>query len=153
MALDEIDRKLLYAVQRNARLTAAEIGQACGLSPTAALKRYKKLKSDGVILGDVSIVEPEAVGLSVTMIVLVTLERERRDLIDAFKAAVRTEDRIMQGYATTGDADFMLVITARDVRDYETFTQDFFYDQHRVKNFKTLVVLDKIKLGMTVPLL
>lgn len=151
MPLDIADKKLLNAVQQEARLTADQLSEICGLSPTAALKRFKKLRSDGVIQREVAVVAPKAVGLSVMVIALVSLERESKDVIDRFKKSIQSSPEIMQGYYITGDADFVLTITAKSMDEYEQFTRDFLYDQHRVKNFKTLVVLDAVKTGSTVP--
>ncbi|MEM6649266.1 MAG: Lrp/AsnC family transcriptional regulator [Pseudomonadota bacterium] len=151
--LDIPDLKLLDAVQKNARLTADQMSEVCGLSPTAALKRLKKLRSDGIIENEVAIVSPKAVGQTVLVIVLVTLERENKDVVDSFKRAIRATENIMQGYYITGDADFVLMISAQDMEAYEEFTREFFYDQHRIKTFKTLVVLDRVKSGHALPIL
>lgn len=132
-------------------MTAAEMGDACGLSAAAALKRFKRLQKSGAIVGDSIQIDPKKFGLNVQMLVLVTLERERKEEIAAFKSAIKTEPRIVQGYSITGDADFITLIAAKDMQDYESFTQTFFYDLHRVKSFKTLVVLDDIKTGARYP--
>ena len=150
--LDAADRKLLRAVQEDVRLTADQLSDICGLSPTAALKRLKKLRADGIIQRETAVVSPKAVGLDVMAIVLVTLERESKGVIDRFKRAIRETPQIMQGYYITGDADFVLTIVAESMEAYDAFTQDFFYDQHTVKNFKTLVVLDPVKSGNTTPI-
>ena len=149
--MDVIDRKLLNAVQRDAHLTAEQLGQACGLSPTAALKRLKKLRADGVIEKEVAIVSPKAVGFDIMAIVLVTLEREDRNVIDRFAQDIRTTPQIMQGYYITGEADFALTIVARDMEEYDEFTREFFYDRHKVKSFKTCVVINALKSGTAIP--
>ena len=128
------------------------MGQACGLSPTAALKRLKKLRADGVIEKEVAIVSPKAVGFDIMAIVLVTLEREDRNVIDRFAQDIRTTPQIMQGYYITGEADFALTIVARDMDEYDEFTREFFYDRHKVKSFKTCVVINPLKSGTAIPI-
>lgn len=152
MNLDRADRALLDAMQKNNRMTSEELAQIVHLSPTACQRRLKRLRDEGVIEGDVSIVSPKAVGRNITMIVLVSLERERADIVDRFKAAIRATKEVMIGYYVTGDADFILVITTKDMEDYEAFTRRFFYENHDIKGFKTMVVMDRVKAGFTFPI-
>lgn len=151
--LDMIDRKLLDAVQRDANRTAEQLGAACGLSPTAALKRLKRLRADGVIERETAVISPKALGLNIMAIVMVSLEREDRTVIERFAQDVRATDQIMQGFYITGESDFILMIAARDMDDYDEFTRTFFYDRHRIKNFKTCVVINALKSGGAVPIL
>lgn len=98
-----------------------------------------------MIEADVSIVAPKAVGRPMLMFVLVSLERERADIVDRFKAAIRSTPGIMSGLYVTGEADFVLLVSAKDMEDYEQFTQRFFYKNHDIKGFKTVVVMDRVK--------
>ncbi|TJW74645.1 MAG: AsnC family transcriptional regulator, partial [Mesorhizobium sp.] len=82
MDLDRVDRKLLNAVQRDNRLTTAELGELAGLSATACQRRLKRLRDEGVIEADVAIVSPQAVGRPMLMLASISLERERVDIID-----------------------------------------------------------------------
>ncbi|MFC0220211.1 Lrp/AsnC family transcriptional regulator [Pseudochelatococcus lubricantis] len=150
--LDRADVTLLEAVQRNNRLTSEELAKIVNLSPTACQRRLKRLRAEGVIEADVSIVSPRAVGRPVSMIVLVSLERERADIVDRFKQAIRNTREVMIGYYVTGDADFILVVTARDMEDYEQFTRRFFYENPDIKGFKTMVVMDRVKAGFAFPI-
>ncbi|MEO0570048.1 MAG: Lrp/AsnC family transcriptional regulator [Pseudomonadota bacterium] len=144
--IDEADKRILRALQQDCRLTSDQLGEACGLSPTAALKRAKRLRSSGIISKEVAIVSPDKIGMRVLAIVMVTLERENRQTIDAFKQDLRKSGEIIQAYYVTGDVDFVLTIAARSMNEYEEFTRDFFYDRNgSIKTFKTLVVLDAVK--------
>jgi len=86
------------------------------------------------------------------MLVLVSLERERADIIDKFKKSIRNTPEVMTGYYVTGDSDFVLVITSKDMEDYERFTRRFFYENSDIKSFKTLVVMDRVKAGFELPI-
>jgi Lrp/AsnC family leucine-responsive transcriptional regulator len=123
-----------------------------GLSATAVQRRLKKLRSDGVIEGDVSIVAPKSIGRPVSMFVLVTLERERADIVDRFKQSIRHTPEVMNGYYVTGDADFLLIVTAESMEDCEQFTRKFFYENFDIKGFKTMVIMDSVKIGFFVPI-
>lgn len=150
--LDRIDLALLEAVQRNNRLTSEALAEAAHLSPTACQRRLKRLRTEGVIEADVSIVSPKAVGRHITMIVLVSLERERADIVDRFKTAIRNTREVMIGYYVTGDADFILIVTAKNMEGYEQFTRRFFYENPDIKGFKTMVVMDRVKASFAFPI-
>jgi Lrp/AsnC family leucine-responsive transcriptional regulator len=86
------------------------------------------------------------------MFVLVTLERERADIVDRFKQSIRQTPEVMNGYYVTGDADFLLIVTAESMEDYEQFTRKFFYENPDIKGFKTMVTMDRVKVGFFVPI-
>ncbi|WFT97031.1 Lrp/AsnC family transcriptional regulator [Bradyrhizobium barranii] len=152
MSYDRIDARILEIVQKNNRLTSEVIGEMAGLSPTACQRRLKRLRSEGIIEADVSIVSARAVGRPIQMLVLVNLERERSDIIDRFKKAIKKSDEIVNGFYVTGDADFVLYVTARTMEDYEQFTRRFFYENADIKGFKTMVIMDRVKAGFAVPI-
>jgi len=152
LELDRFDYKLLEVVQRNNRVTADALSELVGLSPTACQRRLKRMRDNEVIEADVAIVSPAAVGSPLLMIVQVVLERERTDIVDHFKAAIKRTPKILSGFYVTGEADFILLITAKDMKDYEAFTREFFYDNQDIRGFKTTVVMDRIKTSFFVPL-
>ncbi|WP_028351153.1 Lrp/AsnC family transcriptional regulator [Bradyrhizobium murdochi] len=152
MQYDRIDARILEIVQKNNRLTSEVIGARAGLSATACQRRLKRLRSEGIIEADVSIVSPKAVGRPIQMLVLVTMERARSDIIDRFKKAIRSSVEVVNGFYVTGDADFILYVTAPTMEDYEEFTRRFFYVIPDIKSFKTMVVLDRVKAGCAVPI-
>jgi len=151
MQIDKIDRKILHVVQLDNQLTSAQISEHVGLSPTSVQRRLNRLRRDKIIEADVSIVSHTALGRPLIMMVAVELERERSDIIDRFKRSVRGVPAIMSAYYVTGDADFILTVSARDMADYEQFTRDFFYDNPDIKGFKTTVVMDRIKTSFYIP--
>lgn len=150
--MDNFDRKLLTLVQHDARLTADQLGERVGLSASACHRRLKRLRETGVIEAEIAVVSPEAVGRSLTMIVEVALEREHPHIVDAFKRSMRATPEVMQCYYVTGDADFIIILTARDMKSYERFTQRFFFDNPQVRRFRTFVVMDRTKIGLGVPM-
>lgn len=150
-ALDDLDRKILHEVQQNNQLTSTQLAERIGLSPTSAQRRLNRLRKDKIIKGDISIIAGEDVGRTLIMIVSVQLERDRSDIIDHFKKAVRDEPIVMSAYYVTGDSDFVLIISAKDIKEYEEFTRKFLYDNPDIKGFKTTVVMDQIKASFYVP--
>lgn len=152
MQLDHFDLRLLEAVQQNNRLSSQALGELVGLSATACQRRLKNLREAGVIEADLAVISPGAVGRPLMMLVSVTLERERADIIDRFKQAIRKTPEIMSGYYVTGEADFVLLVSARDMADYETFTRRFFYENADIRSFKTTVVMDRVKASFAIPI-
>ncbi|MCK1518802.1 Lrp/AsnC family transcriptional regulator [Bradyrhizobium sp. 17] len=152
MQYDRIDARILEIVQKNNRLTSDVIGEMAGLSATACQRRLKRLRADGIIEADVSIVSAKVVGRPIQMLVLVTLERERSDIIDRFKKAIKSSAEVVNGFLVTGDADFVLYLTARTMEDYEQFTRRFFYENPDIKGFKTMVIIDRVKAGFAIPI-
>lgn len=152
MNLNRVDQKILVAMQRNNRLTTEELSKLAGLSATACQRRLKRLRDAGVIEADVAIVSPEAVGRPMLMLMFVSLERDRADVIDRFKTAIRRTHEIMSGYYVTGDADFVLIISMRDIRDYEAFTRRFLFEHSDIKGFSTMIVMDRTKVSLALPL-
>ncbi|MER9495107.1 Lrp/AsnC family transcriptional regulator [Mesorhizobium sp. M0320] len=152
MKYDRIDGRILELVQRNNRLTSDVIADKVGLSATACQRRLKRLRAEGIIEADVSIISAKAVGRPIQMIVMVTLERERADIIDKFKRDIKSSPEIATGFYITGEADFVLYITARSMEDYEQFTRKFFYQNAHIKSLKTMVVVDRVKATFAVPI-
>ena len=152
MRYDRIDARILELVQRNNRLTSDIIAEKVGLSATACQRRLKRLRTEGIIEADVSIVSAKAVGRPIQMIVMVTLERERADIIDKFKRDIKSSPEISTGFYITGEADFVLYITARSMEGYEQFTRKFFYQNAHIKSLKTMVVVDRVKATFGVPI-
>lgn len=136
MRYDRIDARILEIVQKNNRLTSDVIGELAGLSATACQRRLKRLRSEGIIEADVSIVSPKAVGRPIQMLALVSLERESSGIVDRFKKAIKSSVEVVNGFYVTGDADFVLYVTAHSMEDYEQFTRRFFYENRDIKGFR-----------------
>ncbi|MEX0645994.1 MAG: Lrp/AsnC family transcriptional regulator [Parvularculaceae bacterium] len=148
--LDGFDYKILDLLQVNNQRTSEELAELVCLSPTSCLRRVKALREAKVITADVSIVSPKVIGARMTMIVLVALEREQRVHIEEFKASMRANPRVTQCYYVTGTVDFMLIVSVKDMEEYEMFTREFFFENRNVKRFETLVVMGCSKFDISV---
>lgn len=127
-----------------------QIGEEAGLSGSACQRRLSRLRSDKVIRGDVAIVDPEKVGKNLTMIINVVVEREGPEVMNQFKQAMRAHPHVMQCYYVTGDTDFVLVVSVRDMSEYESFLDEFCINNSAITRFSTAVVVDKVKVGLVV---
>jgi Lrp/AsnC family leucine-responsive transcriptional regulator len=149
--IDEFDALLLNVLQENNQLSAQELSERVNLSAASCLRRAKRMRETGVIEADVSILAADALGKRLTMIVLVTVEREQPQLLGEFRRSMMQIAEVMQCYYVTGDADFVLVVNVRDMDEYESFTNRFLFENRNVRRFQTMVVMNKVKFSTKVP--
>jgi Lrp/AsnC family transcriptional regulator, leucine-responsive regulatory protein len=150
--LDALDLKILARYQRDTQVPARAIGLAVGLSTAAVQRRLKRLRADGVIEAEVAQVDPAAVGAPVTCLVGVDLASEKSADLARFRRRICACPEVQQCYYVTGQYDFMLVVLAADLAAYEAFTRRALLDDDNVERFTTHVVLDRVKVGLEVPL-
>jgi len=150
-ALDQADRILLDQLQTDATQGIDALAHACGLSVASVQRRLKRLRASGAITREVAQLEPAAVGLPMTFVIMVELERERREQLADFRARVRDEPQVQQAYYVTGESDFALVCVARDMADFEALTHRLFFENGNVRRFRTSVVMERTKVGLSVP--
>lgn len=117
--LDRFDRKILRALQGEGRLANADLADQIGLSPSACHRRVKMLESEGLIDRYVALLNREKINRGLIVIVLVSLENQKRETMEAFEAAVREIDDVMECHLTMGAEDYWLRLNVRDTRDYE----------------------------------
>ncbi|MEQ8406265.1 MAG: Lrp/AsnC family transcriptional regulator [Oceanicaulis sp.] len=118
-AFDDIDAAILAELQRDGRVSSADLGERVGLSASACHRRVKALEASGLIRGYVALLDAEALGRGLTVIVLATLENQRRETLEAFERAVAGIEEVMECHLTTGAEDYLLRLQVRDARDYE----------------------------------
>lgn len=150
--LDRTDLKILEALQQQANLSAADIAERVGLTPTTAWRRISRLEENGVILRRVAVLDREAVGLSVTVFAHVRLSTQGREAITRFEQAVRKHPEILECYTMLGETDFLLRIVARDIRAYEAFYLDHLSRFPAVQVVNSSIALSVIKETTALPL-
>lgn len=149
--LDETDRLILRELQQNARLSAEELGQRVGVSRSSAQRRVQILRETGAIEKEIAVVSTKHADAGMTFIVEVELERERIDLLDEFRRSMSQLDEVQQCYYVTGHTDFILIVLSKDMVSYELFTRRVFTENPNIRRFHTNVVVDQVKIGLTVP--
>jgi len=150
-SLDAFDRHLLAHLQADATLPQAELGARVGLSTAAVNRRLKRMQAANVLRYTAQ-VEPACAGYGLTVITGVEAENERMDLLDAIKRSFAACPEVQQCYYITGDWDFILIFLVRDMTHYTALTRQLFFANNNVKRFKTFVVMDRVKVGLGVPL-
>jgi len=154
-SLDAIDRRILRALQADGRLTYDVLSAQVNLSPSATLRRVKRLEESGVIAGYVALVRPERVGLSLTAYLNVRLEKHsethKRNPMDLFRAAVQAWPEVVECAALTGEMDYLLRVVVQDMAHYSRFIMDTLLKHPSVEDCKTSFVLDRVKNTTAVP--
>lgn len=122
LQLDRTDRRILAAMQENGRISNLELADKVGLSPTPCSRRVKRLEESGVIDRHVTLLKPELLGLNLTAIVGISMDRHTPDRFDRFEQAVKQMPEVMECMIVTGQsADFLLKVVVRDMHHYEQF--------------------------------
>jgi len=150
MKTDPFDKHILRLLQQNNHVTSEELAEHVGLSPSAVQRRLKRLRDEKIIEADVSIISPSVIGLDITCIVDVSLERGNSQSLEKFKASMLKCSAVMQCYYVTGSYDFVLIVNTQTMQDYEAFTNKWLLDNANVKHFLTHVVMDKVKVGYSI---
>ncbi|MEG0003413.1 MAG: Lrp/AsnC family transcriptional regulator [Comamonas sp.] len=154
-AIDKLDRAILRRLQENGRETYDVIGEQVGLSPSAVLRRVKRLEEAGVIDRYVALVRPETVGLGLTAYLNVRLEKytetSKRNPMDVFRASVQTWPEVVECASLTGEMDYLLRVVVSDMAHYSRFIMETLLKHPSVQDCKTSFVLDRVKATTAVP--
>ena len=118
-SLDAVDRAILSLLQDNGRLANVDLADAVNLSPSACLRRVRRLEEEGFINQYVALIDPSKVGMGTNVFVEITLSSQAEDALDAFEAAVTARPEIMSCHLMAGDFDYLLRVVIDDVADYE----------------------------------
>jgi DNA-binding Lrp family transcriptional regulator len=148
--LDGFDLRILDLVQEDAEMPGEAIAGRVGLSASAVQRRVSRLKRDGVIEKVVALVEPRLVGQTVTVLVEVEIDNERRSALEGFQRWVVEAPEVQSCWYVTGDADYALLVSARDLDSYNSFIERLMTEQPVVRKYKSLIALKTIKRGLKV---
>lgn len=149
--MDAIDRKILSVVQQDASLSVAEIGQRVGLSSTPCWKRLQRLESDGVIARRVALIDPEKVGLGMTVFVSIETGDHSQEWLNQFAATVSEMPEVMEFYRMAGDVDYTLRVVVSDIAAYDAFYKKLIAAVP-LKNVTSRFAMERIKSTTELPL-
>lgn len=151
MKLDQIDHKILKFLQENARITNAELAEKVGLSPTPCLRRLRRLETDGIIRGYHTEVNREALGINVTVIILVKLEREDDITLREFEAAIKKRSEVMECYLVTGKFDYFLRVVIPSLAAYEAFLSETMLRMPNIATVESSFTLREVERKTVLP--
>lgn len=152
VALDAIDRRILDALQRNARIANVDLAREVGLSPSPCLRRLRDLEEKGLVRGYAALLDPAKVGLPLSVFVQVTLERQIEPALEAFERAMAARPEVVECYLMTGDSDYLLRVVVADVSAYEVFLKDHLTRVPGVASIKSSFALNQIKYTTALPI-
>lgn len=150
--LDAMDRKILNLMQKDASLTIADIAERVGMSQSPCWRRIQRMRQEGIIVGQVTLLDRKRVGLNAQIFAQVRLNAKGRENIEEFSRAIQEFDEVLDCYVTLGTTDFILRIVASDINAYERF---FFNQLSRVpgiQEINSMVALSEIKSTTSLPL-
>jgi Lrp/AsnC family transcriptional regulator len=149
--MDAIDRKILAVVQDDASLSVAEIGQRVGLSSTPCWKRLQRLEVDGVITKRVALIDPEKIGLGITVFVSIETGDHSNEWLKRFAEVASAMPQVMEFYRMAGDVDYMLRVVVQDMPSYDTFYKKLIATVP-LKNVTSRFAMEKIKSTTALPI-
>ena len=149
--MDAVDRKILAVVQEDASLSVAEVGQRVGLSSTPCWKRLQRLEADGVIMRRVALVNPDMIGLGITVFVSVETNDHSQEWLKKFAEVVGAMPEVMEFYRMAGDVDYMLRVVVTDMAGYDAFYKKLI-GTVPLKNVTSRFAMERIKQTTALPI-
>jgi len=150
--IDDIDRKILRALQADAKITVGELAEKVGLSPSPCARRVRLLEKAGVVKGYTAIVDQRKVGLPISAFASIKLERQREEDLDRFADAVSHWPEVVDCYLMTGQRDYLMRIVAADLEAYERFLKDKLTRLDNVASIETSFALGQVKRSEILPM-
>lgn len=150
--MDAQDRRILEILQRNADVTNAELAKQVHMSPSSCLRRVKRLEDRGVITRRVALVDPEKVGRGLTSIIHVVLDKHGRAHMQDFIRRLQDEPAVQHAYGVTGEADVVLILRLRDMKECARINERLFDNDPNVIRFHTHFAMQSYKDDIAVSL-
>jgi Lrp/AsnC family transcriptional regulator len=152
MKMDDIDRKILDLLQRDATLSIAEIGERVGLSQTPCWKRIQRLEADGVISRRVALLSPEKLGLGLTVFVSIETGDHSEEWLARFAEATTELPEVVEVYRMAGDVDYLLRVVVPDMQSYDSFYKRLIA-LAPLKNVTSRFAMERVKSTTALPIL
>ncbi|MCW8916755.1 MAG: Lrp/AsnC family transcriptional regulator [Magnetovibrio sp.] len=149
--IDELDRKILRLLQRDADISVEELGTQVGLSRNACWRRIKNLEDNGIISKTVALINPEAINLNLAAIVTVRATRHDSEWLKQFQSAVNTMPEIIGVYRTSGTIDYVLHARVRDMAAYDALYKRLI-SKVDLMDVSTSFVMEEVKHTTELPL-
>jgi Lrp/AsnC family leucine-responsive transcriptional regulator len=151
-ALDDLDKRILEQLQRDASITNQDLAARVHASPPTCLRRVKRLLEHGIIEKQVAVVNPERVGQALTVLIEITLDEQSAEALDAFEASIQRVDEIQQCYRVSTGPDFILVALVPTMAAYHAMAHRVFTSQRNVRNVRSFFSIRRSKFETRVPL-
>ncbi|MGU7771942.1 Lrp/AsnC family transcriptional regulator [Burkholderia sp. MR1-5-21] len=150
--LDRIDIGILNQLQQNARITNAELARAVNLTATPCFNRVRALEKLGLVKQQVTLLDPEPLGLRINVFIQVSLEKQVEDALRRFEEAISQRPEVMECYLMSGDADYLLRVVMPDMRTLERFIIERLTTIPGVSNIRSSFALKQVRYKTALPL-
>jgi Lrp/AsnC family leucine-responsive transcriptional regulator len=152
VGIDPVDVRILSQLQADSKLTNVELATRVHLSPSPCLARVRSLEDRGVIDRYVALLDPHAVGLHVSVFIQISLEKQTKDALDVFEAAIKERPEVMECYLMSGDSDYLLRVVVENVQALERLIIDKLTPISVVANIRSSFALKQVKYETALPL-
>jgi DNA-binding Lrp family transcriptional regulator len=150
--LDRIDIAILNELQQNARITHADLARAVNLSTTPCFNRVRALEKLGLFKQQVTLLNPEPLGLRINVFIQVSLEKQVENALRRFEQAISERPEVMECYLMTGDADYLLRVVVPDIQALERFILERLTKIAGVSNIRSSFALKQVRYKTALPL-
>ncbi len=149
--LNRIDRNILRELQKDGRISYAELSRRVGLSVTPCIERIKKLEKAGVIQGYQANLDPEHLGAGLVVFVQISLTRTSQDIFEEFKRAASALEDVQECYLVSGNFDYLIKARVADMHGYRQFLGETLLTLPGVQDSTSYVVMEQVKETLAIP--
>jgi DNA-binding Lrp family transcriptional regulator len=150
--MDRTDIKILNALQRDGRLSNQNLANAVGISTAACWRRVRALEDSGIIAGYAALLDRAGIGLNLCAFVHVSLARHVSESTTSFEERVSQRPEVLECFATTGDADFILRVVTESIEALDKFLEEFLFALPQISQVKSNIALRELKCSTVLPL-
>lgn len=144
--------RILRALQQEPQLTMAALAERVGLSHTPCWRRVRRLEANGTIAGRALLLNPEHLGLGVTVIAEITIKEHDERVLTAFEQAVQAHPQIVECYSMSGAADYIIHVVVRSITEYERLLKSVLLHLPGVGSINSRFALNRVKFTVNIPL-
>jgi DNA-binding Lrp family transcriptional regulator len=148
ISLDNFDYSILRVLQQNNKTSHREIADAIGLSQASVQRRIAKMEDEKIIERNCAVLNPKKFGEKITSIIEVRLSEDRSIVMDRSKQYFSSVDEIQQCYFVNGGVSFIIIMISNNLSHFEALVRKHFADNIDVKTYRTLIVLDRVKVNL-----
>lgn len=152
MKIDKIDKKILEILQRNAKITNAQLSKEIGLSPAPTLERVRKLEAKGIISGYNAKLDMSKIGLGVSTFVMVTLKGHNKKNLVSFLDKIKNINNVIECHHITGSADFILKVVSENIESYQELMLETVSEIEVTDSLQSMVILSTFKDSKVMPI-
>lgn len=152
MLLDDTDRRLLRVLQREGRISNAELAERVHMSASACHRRVQRLEASGMIRGYVALLDARKLGVPATVFVEITLQTQADEVLEAFEQAVRRVPDVLECHLMAGTADYILKVVAEDTEDFARIHRQYLTRLPGVAQMKSSFALRTVSATTSLPI-